>query len=225
MKPSILGLALALAFGALTAQKERDWIDPDTGHRVVRLTDDAGGSTLYFHDNAFSPEGDKLIFNTPNGIASVDIAKIGARGNASRSWRADGAGTSRGGAARFISPAAANGLGASISAVNVDTRAVRAARARARTGQCRREPLGRQECQRDRRRRKIPAAAGPRRGAPAAADVSGQEDGRSHARSAILGDQGRRARGRARSIQELQSFMFTDLKTGDRTKPDFSTAT
>ena len=44
----------------------------------MRLTDDAGGSTLYFHDNAFSPEGDKLMFNTPNGIAVVDVAKIGS---------------------------------------------------------------------------------------------------------------------------------------------------
>jgi len=58
----------------------KEWIDADTGHRVVRLTDDAGGSTLYFHDNAFSPEGDTLMFNTPNGIAIVDIAKIGTSG-------------------------------------------------------------------------------------------------------------------------------------------------
>jgi oligogalacturonide lyase len=55
----------------------REWIDAETRHRVVRLTDDAGGSTLYFHDNAFSPQGDKLIFNTPDGIAIVDVAKIG----------------------------------------------------------------------------------------------------------------------------------------------------
>lgn len=34
-----------------------DWIDPDTGHRVVRITGEAGGATLYFHDNAFSPDG------------------------------------------------------------------------------------------------------------------------------------------------------------------------
>src|SRR6267142_916644 len=32
-----------------------EWIDAETGHRVGRLTDDAGGSTLYVHDNAFSP--------------------------------------------------------------------------------------------------------------------------------------------------------------------------
>ena len=55
----------------------KDWIDADTGHRVVRLTGDAGGATLYFHDNAFSPQGDKLIFNSPDGIAVVDVATIG----------------------------------------------------------------------------------------------------------------------------------------------------
>src|SRR2546427_5381213 len=58
----------------------KEWIDAETGHRVVRLTDDAGGSTLYFHDNAFSPEGDTLMLNTPNGIAIVDVAKIGTSG-------------------------------------------------------------------------------------------------------------------------------------------------
>ena len=55
----------------------KDWIDPDTGHRVVRLTGDPGGSTLYFHDNAFSPDGDRLMFNTPDGIALIDVATIG----------------------------------------------------------------------------------------------------------------------------------------------------
>ena len=37
----------------------KEWIDPQTGHRIVRLTGDAGGSTLYFHDNAFSPDGER----------------------------------------------------------------------------------------------------------------------------------------------------------------------
>ncbi|HJZ71497.1 MAG TPA: oligogalacturonate lyase family protein [Vicinamibacterales bacterium] len=53
------------------------WIDPDTGHRIVRLSDGAGGSTLYFHDNPFSPDGRTMIFNTPNGIAAVDLDAIG----------------------------------------------------------------------------------------------------------------------------------------------------
>ena len=73
----IVGTA-ALAAGQEPAP--RDWVDPATGHRIVRLTDDRGGSTLYFHDNAFSPEGDKLMFSTPGGIAVVDVAKIGTAG-------------------------------------------------------------------------------------------------------------------------------------------------
>src|ERR1700733_4928743 len=55
----------------------RDWIDPDTGHRVIRLSDEPGSRTLYFHDNSYTPEGDKLIFNTPSGVACVDITQLG----------------------------------------------------------------------------------------------------------------------------------------------------
>ena len=72
-----------LALGCLTAlagaqEPSSHWVDPETGHRVVRLSDQAGSSTLYFHDNSYSPEGDKLMFNTPAGVATVDVAKIGA---------------------------------------------------------------------------------------------------------------------------------------------------
>ena len=53
MKPWMI-VALLAAGGAFQAPAAtpKTWIDPDTGHRIVRLTDDAGGSTLYFHDNA-----------------------------------------------------------------------------------------------------------------------------------------------------------------------------
>ena len=79
-----LFVAFLLTAGHVLRPQEplpREWIDADTGHRVVRLTDDAGGSTLYFHDNAFSPEGDKLMVNTPDGIASVDDWRV-VRGRA-----------------------------------------------------------------------------------------------------------------------------------------------
>jgi oligogalacturonide lyase len=78
-------VAALLSVGAMLQPQESspiDWIDADTGHRVVRLTDDAGGSTLYFHDNAFTPEGDRMMFNTPNGIAIVDVTSIGNKGAA-----------------------------------------------------------------------------------------------------------------------------------------------
>src|SRR6185369_7097088 len=67
----------ATMLSAVQAPPLRDWVDSATGHRIVRLTDDAGGQTLYFHDNAFSPEGAKLMFTTPRGTAVVDVAKIG----------------------------------------------------------------------------------------------------------------------------------------------------
>jgi oligogalacturonide lyase len=54
-----------------------EWVDPDTGHRVIRLSSEPGSSTLYFHDNAYSPEGDKYIFTSPSGIMIVDLTKLG----------------------------------------------------------------------------------------------------------------------------------------------------
>ncbi len=54
-----------------------DWIDPDTGHRVIQLDSEPGSSTLYFHDNSYTPEGDKLIFSSPSGVTMLDITKLG----------------------------------------------------------------------------------------------------------------------------------------------------
>jgi oligogalacturonide lyase len=56
----------------------REWIDADTGHRIIRLSEDDGSRTLYFHDNSYTPEGDKLIFTTPAGVAVVDITQLGS---------------------------------------------------------------------------------------------------------------------------------------------------
>ena len=40
-----------------------DWIDTDTGHRVTRLSRLPGESeSFYFHQNAFTAEGDKMVF-------------------------------------------------------------------------------------------------------------------------------------------------------------------
>jgi oligogalacturonide lyase len=54
-----------------------DWIDADTGHRVIQLSSEPGSTTLYFHDNAYTPEGDKFIFNAPGGLAMVDVTRLG----------------------------------------------------------------------------------------------------------------------------------------------------
>ena len=72
-------LPLLLTLAALRAADEprTDWIDPDTGHRVIRLSTEPGSSTLYFHDNSYSPQGDRYLMSTPSGIAIVDITKLG----------------------------------------------------------------------------------------------------------------------------------------------------
>jgi oligogalacturonide lyase len=64
---------------AAPSEPPADWIDPDTGHRVIRLSTEPGSATLYFHDNSYTPQGDKLIFNTPSGVAVMDISRLGTQ--------------------------------------------------------------------------------------------------------------------------------------------------
>lgn len=49
------------------------WIDPDTGHRVVRLTTEPGSASLYFNQNGYLPDGKRLVYTTPDGISVLDL--------------------------------------------------------------------------------------------------------------------------------------------------------
>ena len=74
--PGILIVALRAAYPAgqeSTAPPPRDWIDPDTGHRVIRLSEKPGSQSLYFHQNAYTPDGTRLLITTPTGLAAVDL--------------------------------------------------------------------------------------------------------------------------------------------------------
>lgn len=51
----------------------KTWIDPDTGHRVVRLTDEPDSASLYFNQNGYTADGKKLIYTTPKGISALDL--------------------------------------------------------------------------------------------------------------------------------------------------------
>ncbi|MBN1506243.1 MAG: hypothetical protein JW955_05330, partial [Sedimentisphaerales bacterium] len=59
----------------VNAQSEpaSDWIDPNTGHRVVRLSREPGSQSSYFHQNEFTPDGRKLVFTSPTGLYTVDL--------------------------------------------------------------------------------------------------------------------------------------------------------
>ena len=55
------------------------WIDPATGHRVVRLTREPGSASLYFNQNGYTADGKKLVYSTPGGISVFDLATREAR--------------------------------------------------------------------------------------------------------------------------------------------------
>ncbi len=50
-----------------------EWIEPSTGHKVVRLSREPGTSSLYFHQNAYSADGQKLLVTTPSGLSTIDL--------------------------------------------------------------------------------------------------------------------------------------------------------
>src|SRR5688572_22962552 len=70
-------IATALqAAGAFQPSEEpaREWIDSATGHRVVRLSDQAGLASLYFHQNPYTATGDKMVVSSPQGLWTIDLA-------------------------------------------------------------------------------------------------------------------------------------------------------
>jgi oligogalacturonide lyase len=51
-----------------------DWIDPTTGHRIIRLSSAAGTRSLYFHQNSITPDGRFVITESVAGIVAIEIA-------------------------------------------------------------------------------------------------------------------------------------------------------
>lgn len=68
-------LASTLPMPTLIGQEPpRTWVDKDTGHRVIRLTDEAGSSGFYFNVNAYTPDLKQMIYSAPDGIHAMDLA-------------------------------------------------------------------------------------------------------------------------------------------------------
>jgi oligogalacturonide lyase len=76
MRMSVLWGVLCAA-ATLSAQTNpeppRTWIDPDTGHRIVRLTDEPGSASLYFNQNGYTADGKKMVYTTPEGISALNL--------------------------------------------------------------------------------------------------------------------------------------------------------
>src|SRR5260370_556765 len=66
------------AMSGIGVDPPREWIDADTGHRVIRLSDEPGSGSFYFHQNGYAVGGDKLVFSTRQrlAMATLKIRKI-----------------------------------------------------------------------------------------------------------------------------------------------------
>ena len=58
---------------SLANEPPLEWVDRDTGHRVVRLSREPGSASLYFHQNAYTAEGDKLLITTREGLSTINL--------------------------------------------------------------------------------------------------------------------------------------------------------
>src|SRR6185312_11791565 len=86
LRLSCLLLSLAAGSWAASAQDAapaapppKSWIDPDTGHRVIRLSDEPGSESFYFNFNAYTPDGTRMIYTTPEGISVLDLRTFASR--------------------------------------------------------------------------------------------------------------------------------------------------
>ena len=71
---AVLLAAVGLAsLRAQAADPPAEWVDPDTGHRIIRLSTEPGSASLYFNQNAYTPDGRKLIITTPTGLSTIDL--------------------------------------------------------------------------------------------------------------------------------------------------------
>jgi hypothetical protein len=71
LRYALIGIALAAPLVA--DDPPREWIEA-TGHRVVRLSDQPGTASLYFHQNPYTATGDKMVVSTPQGLATIALA-------------------------------------------------------------------------------------------------------------------------------------------------------
>src|SRR5438094_7776750 len=73
---AVLGAVPAIAQNG--AEPPRTWIDPDTGHRIIRLTNEPGSASLYFNQNGYTADGKEMVYTTPEGISALNLATGGA---------------------------------------------------------------------------------------------------------------------------------------------------
>lgn len=61
------------------AHPPKSWIDKDTGHRVIRLTNEPGSASFYFNVNGYTPDGNEMVYTTPDGISVLNLKTLKTR--------------------------------------------------------------------------------------------------------------------------------------------------
>jgi len=78
-RPKLIRLILPLAVGMIQSHllaqtnSPSEWVDPDTGHRVVQLSVEPGSESLYFNLNPFTPDGKRMVITSPSGISLINL--------------------------------------------------------------------------------------------------------------------------------------------------------
>src|SRR5262249_45228796 len=49
------------------------WVEPETGYHIIRLSREPGSASLYFHQNAYTASGDKIVITTPRGLSTIEL--------------------------------------------------------------------------------------------------------------------------------------------------------
>jgi oligogalacturonide lyase len=50
------------------------WVDPVTGHKVVRISREPGSASFYFNVNSYTRDGREMVYTTPDGISVIDLS-------------------------------------------------------------------------------------------------------------------------------------------------------
>jgi oligogalacturonide lyase len=95
------------------------WTDPDTGHRVIRLTQEPGSDSFYFNVNGYTPDGKEMVYTTPDGISVLSLSTLKARAIVTGPAKAVVVGTRT--PTIYYTKSSDNPLFSSLWATNVDT--------------------------------------------------------------------------------------------------------
>ncbi|MCS7024468.1 MAG: oligogalacturonate lyase family protein [Bryobacteraceae bacterium] len=73
-QPILLGFLCSALGWAQPSPPPESWVDPDTGHRVIRLTREPGSASMYFNQNSYLPDGKRMLYTSPAGIHVLTLA-------------------------------------------------------------------------------------------------------------------------------------------------------